>query len=86
MGRSISELALLYLIPFAAYFLVLVLRRVYVLSFDRWTRRMVSLLSLTGLALVLAGMIATGLFADRHEGAYRPAYIENGKLVSGEIQ
>ena len=29
MGRSISELALLYLIPFAAYVLYIALRRVY---------------------------------------------------------
>jgi hypothetical protein len=86
MGRSISELALLYLIPFAAYFVYLVLRRVYVLSLDHWTRRVMAVLSLTGLGLVLASLIATGLFADRHEGAYRPAHIENGKLVPGEIQ
>ncbi|MDR3461301.1 MAG: DUF6111 family protein, partial [Beijerinckiaceae bacterium] len=78
MGRSISELALLYLIPFAAYFLYLMLRRVYILSFDHWTRRVVATLSLSGLAFVLIGLLATGFFAERHEGAYQPAHIENG--------
>jgi hypothetical protein len=86
MGRSISELALLYLIPFAAYFLYLVLRRVYILSFDHWTRRVLATLSLSGLALVLVGLLVTGLFAERHEGAYQPAHIENGRLVPGQIQ
>jgi len=86
MGRSISELALLYLIPFAAYFLYLALRRVYILSFDHWTRRVLATLSLSGLAFVLIGLLATGFFAERHEGAYQPAHIENGRLVPGQIQ
>lgn len=86
MGRSISEIALLYLIPFAAYFLYLMLRRVYILSFDHWTRRVVATLSLSGLAFVLIGLLATGFFAERHEGAYQPAHIENGRLVPGQIQ
>jgi len=86
MGRSFSELALLYLAPFAAYLFYLVLRRVYILSFDHWTRKVLAALSLSGLALALGGLLLTGLFAERHEGAYQPAHIENGKLVSGQIQ
>jgi hypothetical protein len=31
-------------------------------------------------------MIAFGIFAPRHAGAYVPAHIENGKLVPGRMQ
>lgn len=86
MARTISELGLLYLAPFALYLLYLTARRVYILSFDHWTRSVIATLSLTGLALVLCSLLLTGFFAERHEGAYAPAHIENGRLVPGAIQ
>ena len=86
MGRTISELGLLYLAPFALYLVYLIARRVYILSFDHWTRSVIATLSLAGLVLVLGSLLLTGFFAERHEGAYAPAHIENGKLVGGEIQ
>ncbi len=86
MSRAFSEVAFLYLVPFAVYLLVLVIRRLAILSLDRWTRRVVTRLSVAGLALVLGGLLLNGFFADRHEGAYAPAHIENGRLVPGAIQ
>ncbi len=86
MGRAFSEVALLYLVPFAAYLAVLVLRRLAVLSLDHWTRAVIAKLSVAGLVLVLGGLLLNGFFADRHEGAYAPAHIENGRLVPGAIQ
>lgn len=86
MGRTISELGLLYLAPFAVYLVYLVARRVYILSFDHWTRSVITTLSVAGLVLVLSSLLLTGFFAERHEGAYAPAHIENGKLVGGAIQ
>jgi hypothetical protein len=86
MSRAISELGLLYLAPFVLYAALLVLRRVYILSLDHWTRSVIATLSLAGLAFVLCGMLLTGFFAERHEGAYAPAHIENGRLVPGQIQ
>ena len=86
MTRTLPELVVLYLAPFAAYVLFLALRRVYVLSFDHWTRRVVAALSLAGLGLVLCGLLFTGFSAERHEGAYAPAHIVNGRLVPGAIQ
>ena len=47
---------------------------------------MLARLSVAGLALVLGGLLLNGFFADRHEGAYAPAHIENGRLVPGAIQ
>ena len=86
MGRAFSEVALLYLVPFAIYLLVLIVRRFAILSLDSWTRRVIARLSVAGLALVLGGLLLNGFFADRHEGAYAPAHIENGRLVPGAIQ
>ncbi len=37
-------------------------------------------------AIAVAGMLTFGIFAVRHEGAYVPAHIENGKLVPGRLQ
>ena len=86
MTRLIPELGLLYLAPFGAYVLYLIVRRAYLLSFDLWTRRIIAALSLSGLGLVLCGLLYTGFSADRHEGAYTPAHLENGRLVPGAIQ
>ncbi len=86
MARNLSEVVALYLVPFAAYLLVLALRRMAILSLDRWTRTVIARLSVAGLALVLGGLLLNGFFADRHEGAYVPAHIENGRLVPGAIQ
>ena len=86
MTRSLSELILLFLIPFVAYFVYLNLQRVYVLSLDHWTRVAITKLTLTGLLLVLFGLLANGFLAARHEGAYVPAHMENGRLVDGHIQ
>ncbi len=38
------------------------------------------------LAVSVIGLLALGLFAERHQGAYRPARIENGRLIPGELQ
>jgi len=86
MWRAILEPALLFASPFAAYTIYLVLRRNYPFTMEHWTKSAVSTLTLAGLAIAVAGMIAFGIFAPRHAGAYVPAHIENGKLVPGRLQ
>ncbi|HEY4848055.1 MAG TPA: DUF6111 family protein [Methylocella sp.] len=86
MWRAILEPALLFASPFAAYTIYLVLRRNYPFAMEHWTKGAVSTLTLAGLAIAVTGMIAFGIFAPRHEGAYVPAHIENGKLVPGRMQ
>ena len=44
------------------------------------------LVVLVVLACAAVSLLALGLFSDRHQGAYRPAHIENGRLVPGEMQ
>ena len=86
MWRAILEPALLFASPFAAYTIYLVLRRNYPFAMEHWTKSAVSTLALAGLAIAVTGMIAFGIFAPRHVGAYVPAHIENGKLVPGRLQ
>ncbi|MGH6862698.1 MAG: DUF6111 family protein [Methylocella sp.] len=86
MWRAILEPALLFASPFAAYTIYLVLRQNDPFVTEHWTKGAVSTLTLAGLAIAVAGMIAFGIFAPRHEGAYVPAHIENGKLVPGRMQ
>ncbi len=86
MWRILLEPALLFASPFAVYMIYLALRRTYPFTVDHWTHGVASTLALAGLATAAAGMLAFGFFAVRHEGAYVPAHIENGKLVPGRLQ
>jgi hypothetical protein len=86
MLRAILEPTLLFLSPFLAFALYLVLRARYPLAVEHWTRGRVSTLTLAGLAIAVLGMAVFGLTAPRGHGAYVPAHIENGQLVPGHIQ
>lgn len=86
MWRVILEPLLLFASPFLAYVAYLVLRQKYPFAIEHWSRNAVSTMTLAGLAIAAAGMLVFGILAPRHEGAYVPAHIENGKLVPGRIQ
>jgi Family of unknown function (DUF6111) len=86
MWRVILEPTLLFASPFLAYAVYLALQQNYPLALEHWSKSAVSTLTLAGLALALGGMLAVGIFAPRHEGAYIPAHVEDGKIVPGRIQ
>jgi hypothetical protein len=86
MWRAILEPVLLFALPFLTYAVYLAWRQHYPLALEHWSKSAVSTLTLAGLALAVGGMLAIGLFAPRHEGAYVPAHIEGGKVVPGRIQ
>jgi hypothetical protein len=86
MWRAILEPALLFSSPFIAYAAYLALQRNYPFALEHWSRNAVSTLTLAGLALAVAGMLAFGIFAPRHEGVYIPAHVEKGRLVPGRIE
>jgi hypothetical protein len=86
MWRVVLRPALLFLLPFLLYAVWLLLRRTTPFARDRWGGRVVSTLTLLGLAAAVTGMLAFGIFADRHLGAYVPAHIENGVVVPGHMQ
>jgi hypothetical protein len=86
MWRVVLRPALLFLLPFLLYAVWLFLRQTTPWTRDNWDQTVVSTLALLGLAVAVAGMLAFGLFADRHLGAYVPAHIENGVVVPGHMQ
>ncbi len=85
MGRALLEVSVLFLAPFAAYFVWLNLRELYPLAIEHWTVGRLAWLTCCGLALVIAGMVAAGFLASHHHGHYTPARVENGRLVPGHM-
>ncbi len=86
MSRAVLEPLALFLTPFAAYAIYLVLRARYPLEVELWTGVRISLLTLIGLAAAVFGLIAINLVAPRGHGNYVPAHEENGVLVPGHIE
>jgi hypothetical protein len=83
MWRAILEPVLLFLSPFLAYAIYLVLRRTRPFGRKHWPAGTISGLTLAGLAVAAAGMLALGILTPRHKGVYAPAHVENGRLVPG---
>lgn len=86
MWRAIAQPALLFAVPFVAYALYLLARRRWPFVAKAWTRGVVSTLAILGLIAAVAGFIALALLAPRHQGAYVPAHVEDGRLAPGRFQ
>ncbi len=86
MWRVVWEPVLLFLAPFIAYVGLLLLRRAAPFSSRHWTQGTVSMLTLAGLAAAIIFVLAYGILAERHKGAYVPAHIENGRVVPGRME
>ena len=86
MGRTLLEPLALFLSPFAAYVVYLILRARYPLEIDHWTSGRVSVLTLIGLTAAVLGLVTLNLLAPRGHGTYVPAHQENGVLVPGRIE
>ncbi|UDL94648.1 MULTISPECIES: DUF6111 family protein [Lichenihabitans] len=86
MGRALLDAVALFIAPFVAYGLVLLLRQRYPWLADSWSRGSLATLTVAGLALVLIGLLLLGTLADRHKGAYVPARLENGRLIPGHLE
>ena len=82
MIRVTFETLLLFLVPFVLFSLWLKIGQRSVLDPSHWSRAALGLV-ISGFVLVALFFIASGVFAERHLGAYVPAHIENGELVPG---
>lgn len=85
MIRVVFEDILLFLLPFLAFGLVLVLLRRDVLHLGTWSRSSFWLV-LAGFAVVIGWTLWAGLFSERHRGAYIPPHMENGRPVQGGFE
>jgi hypothetical protein len=86
MAREVLEPLALFLVPFAAYALYLLLRARYPLEVEHWTGFRVSVMTLIGLTAAVLGLVILNLAAPRGQGVYVPAHEENGVLVPGRIE
>jgi len=86
MERTLVEPLALFLSPFAAYAVYLILRARYPLEMQHWTSGRVSVLTLAGLAAAVLGLVMVNLLAPRGHGTYVPAHEKNGVLVPGRIE
>jgi purine-cytosine permease-like protein len=84
MARTIIEELLLFVLPFLAFAGYLVVRRRNPFDVEHWQGR-VFWLSVAGLVLGIAGLIAAGVMAERHTGSYDPPHVEGGRLVPGRF-
>ena len=85
MSRAIFEEIVLFLAPFIAYAIWLMLKRQSPLHGPHWEGKIMGL-STAGLALLVASFIWLGLTANKEQGAYIPAHMDNGKLVPAETK
>jgi hypothetical protein len=86
MARGAFDALLLFLLPFIAYVLMLLVGRRYPFLAAHWTSGKLALLTVAGLCVLLLCLLVFGLAAPRGQGAYSPAHVENGHLVPGRLE
>ena len=85
MTRAVVQGLLLFLLPFVAYAVYLVILRRNPLIWSHWSSQS-SWLAIAGLSLMVGSLIVAGLTADRQTGAFVPTHLENGRVVPGRFQ
>ena len=74
----------IFLIPFAAYALFVILTRYNVLHTSAWPLHVIGKLAVVALLLVILSLVSLAQFSGAPPGStYTPAHIENGRLVPG---
>lgn len=86
MARFVAFDAVLFLLPFAAYALWLIITRRTLRNADDWTVKVIAYLALAGAILtVVALVVFVHLDTAPPGGTYVPAHIENGVIIPGQI-
>ena len=82
----LTELAL-FLAPFVAYVIFLLVTRAGIVDPQSWTPRILVWLTGTGLVLMIVSFVVIAHFSGAPPGStYVPAHIENGKFVPGQVK
>ncbi|HST93778.1 MAG TPA: DUF6111 family protein [Microvirga sp.] len=85
MTRAIIQELVLFLLPFVAFALYLVVRRRNPLLWSSWSAQSVWLV-IAGLTCVVISLLAAGILAERRTGTYVPSHMENGRIVPGQFK
>ena len=87
MARILAFNALFFVLPFIAYGIWLLSTRGTATRGADWPVRVLALLSLIGVAAMVIGLVTVIHFTAAPPGqGYRPAAIQDGKLVPGEFK
>jgi hypothetical protein len=87
MARFFAFDAIFFLLPFAAYAVWLVATRGTAGIAADWPVRTIGYLAVAGAALMVAILVVFTSFAGAPPGShYRPARIENGRIVPGHFE
>jgi uncharacterized protein DUF6111 len=82
----LTELAL-FLAPFAAYAIFLLVTRAGIIDPQSWTPRILVWLTGIGLSLMIISFVLIAHFSGAPPGStYVPAHTEDGKFVPGQVQ
>jgi hypothetical protein len=85
MTRAIIQELVLFLLPFVAFALYLVVRRRNPLLWSSWSAESVRLV-IAGLTCVVISLLVAGILAERQTGTYVPSHMENGRIVPGQFK
>lgn len=87
MIRPVLTEIILFLAPFAAYAVFLLATRAEPFERASWPPRVMAALSIVAVVLVFGAFILLTQFSGAPPGSvYRPAHVEDGKFVPGEIK
>lgn len=85
MTRVLLQQLLFFLLPFAVFFVYLLVRRRDPLAFAHWERS-IPPLAIVGLLLVVAALVYTGVVAPRDTGVYTPPSYQDGVIDPGHFE
>lgn len=85
MTRAVFEALVLFLSPFVLFAIYLSLLRRNPFTRHAWSGH-IPWLVIAGLIVAIIGFVVIGLTADRNQGAYVPAHLEDGVLVPGQFK
>lgn len=86
MGRFLLLDAVFFLLPFVAYGAWLVFTRGSMTNLEDWQARTIAYLAVAGAGLLLIALLAFIHYQTIPPGGtYRPAHIEDGRIVPGQI-
>ncbi len=84
MLRNLIEEILLFVLPFLVFATWLIATKRNPLDIAHWSGWKFGL-AVAGIMLGIASIVAAGLSADRHTGAYVPPHMEGDRLVPGRF-